>query len=525
MGKLASWLGSAKSSPEFVYPPATVSPFDAQRMRGLRYALNSKALGQPTQDYMSLSSHMTGMVHVAVNLIATLVQDCQWSMWEHANDGSDRIVRLNRRDPLVQLYRKPNRIDTTQEFWYDQVLQHELTGMALVWTPPDRDPNLPGAEIAEMWCMPRAGMNLFPPTPDYPQGYWMALPYGMYGNPAYGYYTAGAKIPVEQVMVFKKRHPYYRWEGWSVLAALAQSVTTFESLETSRLSAMLQGCDQSVAIEFPPDQGASPDPELLNRVRAQWYQENQGPANAGKLLFMSNGMKINPFSTSPKEMSFVESFGQIADYLLASFGTPKALVGMVDELTHSTLFGTLKANYLTKLRPLMNKLAARHTKDVLEPFYSESVFLRLEADAVHDDELRERQIDNQLRGGIATVGELRNVYGYELLGEPWEKERAFAGGPKVGGQGNGSEQRDPETGEHIDADDKRDFDSEVERVANAAGAGALGPRMKMRSPGVRNGHRAEAMLHAMEPLKSRGVIHDLNEKLWSNGVSLSNGAK
>lgn len=506
MGKLAAWLGSHSTAHKAVadplYPPAHVAPFDAERVRGFRHALNSRALGQPTQDYLALASHMTGLVHMSVNLLATLVGDSKWSLWERSDSDPDGAVRLRRDDPLMRLYDDPNHIDTAQDFMYQQAQQYELAGMALVWTPPDRDPNEAGAEVAEMWCLPRAGMVLHPPTPDYPQGYWMALPYGMYGNPAYGYYTAGAKIPAEQVMVFKKSHPYFRWEGYSVLSAMAQSITTLEALETARLAAQLQGCEQSVAIEFDKDT-LTPKPEQMERIKAQWYAENAGPTNAGKFLFLGGGAKLNKFSATPAEMAWTEGFAQVSEYLLAAFGTPKALVGMVDELNHSTLFGTLKANHLTKLRPLLNRLAARHTKDVLRPFYGRGVFMKLEADAIHDDELLERQLENDMKCGARTVGEIRSVRGLDRTGEAWESERAFAGKGAEPGADKG-------TAEGQSLDDRRDRDSEGGRPDNPAGAGSLGPRMKS--------DRAEALLDSMERLKSRGVIGDLTRKVWSNGV-------
>jgi Phage portal protein len=498
-GKLSNWLSApAKSTRGPANYASTPPPFDIHRMAGLRAALGSRALGTPTQDYYALASHYTGLVYLAVNLISNLVSNAKVSFWERNDIDPDGAVKLRRDDPICQLYDNPNPIDTVNDFWFQQVMQKELTGCCLVWAPPDRDPNrFDDAEIAEQWVIPRAGMQLFPPgDPNYPQGYWSYVPNGMFSNYQNGFFTAGTKIPAEQVMVWKSHNPLYRWEGYSALSAMMMSLNTVEAMEMAQLAVQQTGCEQSVAIEF--DKDVKPDEPMMDRIRSEWYRRNSGPENAGKLIFTGGGAKINKFATAPAEMGWYDGFAQKAEYLLSSFGTPKALVGMVEELTHSTLFGTLKSHDLTTLSPMLNNLSARHTKDIIAPYYSSSVYMKLEASAIHDDELIEKQLSNDLRCGARTIGEIRRLRGLDTTGEPWENERAYASGPKV----------------DVDLDDaerEQDQDAEAGRPDNIAGEGSLGSKLGQTN---KSAARTEAFRASEERAKTLGLLghHERNGK-------------
>jgi phage portal protein BeeE len=447
-------------------------------MSGLRAALGSRTLGQPTQDYFALANHYTGLVYLAVNVIANLVSNAKVTLLERSDSDPDGAVKLRWDDPVCQLYQNPNPIDTTHDFWFQQVLQKELCGMCLVWAPPDRDPNQAGAEIHEMWVIPRAGMILNPPSANYPQGYWSYQPNGMYSNYQSGFFQAGTNIPAEQVMVWKSHNPIFRWDGYSAISAMASALSTAEAMEQAQLAVQMNGCEQSVAIEFEKD--VKPDQPMMDRIRSEWYARNQGPQNAGNLVFLGGGASINKFATTPADMAWTEGFAQKTEYLLGSFGCQKALVGMVDQLTHSTLFGTLKAHDLTVLTPMLNNLAARHSKDIIAPFYTPSVFMKLEANAIHDDELEERKLANDLRAGIRKVGEIRRLRGLDTTGEEWEEERAYASGPKADPLEQGPE-----------SEQVQDPDAERGRPENVAG---------------RQNQRTEKFLASVERHKTNGVL-------------------
>jgi phage portal protein BeeE len=511
-GKISNWLGSAgKASPLTPFPVATPTGWDQERMGGLRRMLDSRALGMPTNDPYALSSMMTGVVYLSVNLLCKLVANAELTFHERDNSTPDGSIRLTHDDPIVQLYNCPNRIDTTYDLFYQVCQQFQLTGMSNVWAPPDRDPNrYDDVEISEMWSLPQVGMTRYQPSPEFPQGSVLYLPYGAYGNQYLdGYMYQGARIPAEQLVIFKNQHPFLRWEGYSVLQAMAKSIATLEAIDTSRLSVQQQGTEQSVAIEFDKEV-RQPDEATIQRIKSEWFANYSGPTNAGKLVVLGSGASLNKFSTTPAEMAWESGWDQVAAYVMGAVGTTKALSGMVEGMTHSTLYGSLKANHITTLVPLLNNLAARHNKDILTPFYSSDVFMKLTGTPIHDDELLEKQISNDLSAGLRTVGEIRRERGLETLGEPWEKERAFVGGDPRGKEderltGEERDSKDRETmGQRDDPDASRD------RPENIAGGGSLGPRGKsFGSYLLGDGDRAEQMLHAMEKMKSNGTIKDV----------------
>lgn len=484
---LSSWLGTAApaSGRDRMLAPDTAGLLDVMR-RG--------SPGQWSQRVWELAKHFTGSTFLAVNTLATQASGSEFEIYERTEDESvpRGKKKLPYHDPIHQLYENPNNQDSWEDHIYQQVQQICLTGIALEWNVP----NERGDEPQELYSIPSATAWPMPPSYDYPHGAYRVLPYpyGLMGAPV-GQIAAGAVIPAEQIVVVKNHHPILRYDGYAVLTACSQQTDTLEAIDKSRLSEMLNGCQQSMVLELPAE--SNPNGPDISRYRAQIEAHYRGPMNAGKLFLAYGGAKVRNLNVQPSEMGWETGFNQLLDFNLACFGVPKAVAGIQDSLSYATLYASLRAFTLLSLQPLLKRFAVSKTKQTIRPHYGNQFGMLIHAPEFRDESLIEQQIANDMKGGIRTNEELRDLRGLDKIKESWIKERCTAnyqpqgavpGSPRPPG---GSVAGPPRMGAETDQD-----------VDNA----------RPKSPGKSlNGHRRETLLAALEHGKTRGAIKSIRE--------------
>lgn len=499
MPRLSSWLGKASAPrPDLsrgTLPIATPQVFQSELLRD---ALSTRAPGQWFTNKIALAQAMRGVVYLAVNTLATQFSAAKPVLYEMNDDelDEDGLTRLSRLDPMYRLIRHPNPLDTWQDAAYQMSMQLDTTGMSLLWMPPDDDE---GFEPAEMYVIPTGTAIPLPRSPQYPQGAYRVVPYYASAFAVAPNYNAGAGavIPAEQVVAIRNHHPLLRWEGYAVLTAISLSVDTINGIDQSRFHGMQQGCEQTIALELDAAT-QMPDVEGMRRIREEWQKVYAGARNHGKIVLTPPGAKINNFSTEPDKMAWQEGWAQIADFLLASYQTPKAITGMSGDLTYATLHASLKQFHWMSLGPRLSKFGGGLTKHWINPTYGDQYVLQLEAKKIDDEQVTQTQIANAQKTGSLTHQELRRLNGWADLDpkeHPWVLERATAAGPKDAPPG--------------DAQDgpRQDPAVEASRPENRLGEGARGPQKNM-VDFLRT--RGDALAEAFERHKTNGTIHHAN---------------
>ena len=420
--RLSSWIAndSTKSA-----PPG--SP--AERDLGLLLStLRSGAPGQWSQNVFELSRHFKSAAYLAVNTLAKHAMDSAFSLYERTDDpdAPNGEVELPWYDPACRLFEDPNPVDTFSDLMYQTVQQLSITGMALTWCPPT-DAN---DEPAEMYSLPTANCWPLPISPMYPQGAYRVLPYpfGLLAAPV-GQIASGAVIPAEQIVRVKNNHPYLRYDGYAVMTAIGQSIDTLEAIDQSRFATMSQGCEQSLAMSSTSPMSQDPSEEDIKRFRKQLEVLYAGPKNAGKIFFPPTGWDLKQISTTPKDMAWQDGWSQVLDFILASFGVPKAVAGLQDSLSYATLYSSLRAFCLFSLGPIVRQIARGWNKGIVWPSWGKEIGLRITAPEFKDETLEETKFQNDLKCGLLLGKEGRKLRGYDHLDpaeEAWVNERLFA---------------------------------------------------------------------------------------------------
>jgi phage portal protein BeeE len=223
-----------------------------------------------------------------------------------------------------------------------------------------------------------------------------------------------------------------------------------------------------------------PDEADLTRLRAQLEALYAGPHNAGKILFNPYGSSVTKLSNTPADMAWCEGWGQLVDFILASYDVPKSVAGLQDSVSYATLYSSLRQFYLLSLNPLLNKIAARFNKHLVRPFFGPDLLLELRGQKIDDENIEELRFANDLKCGARTINERRKYLGLDP--KPWGEERAWATNePQDLPAKNSESPSDP---------DERAVEST--RPTNPLAAGSLGPR--------------KSLLDALEKHKTNGTV-------------------
>jgi hypothetical protein len=212
-------------------------------------------------------------------------------------------------DPMVQLFRSPNKWDTQYSLFSYIILFHLLCGYVPVWVIRD-DFGMP----RELWPIPTHWVQrLSVDTEGQPLNFVVQSPWGQ-----------RIDVPFDQCVVFQEFSPLNRHEGYAVSIAIAEWLDTYESLIRVRLAQFKNGAVPNIHVSLG-ESYSDPDEAFLARFYAKWFARFQGENMAGLPLITGPDIEVKPIGSVPYELFQTEEEG-IRTEVLAAFGVPQALV-------------------------------------------------------------------------------------------------------------------------------------------------------------------------------------------------------
>jgi len=117
------------------------------------------------------------------------------------------------------------------------------------------------------------------------------------------------------------------------------------------------------------------DIDTIKRIKESWTQMYQGSEKHGKTAILDNGLKYKPISENAKDMDFINLRKDLRTEILASFGVPPSVVGLLEYANYSNMEQQLKAFWsltlLPEIRNIEETLTIRARQISLKP---ETVF-------------------------------------------------------------------------------------------------------------------------------------------------------
>lgn len=310
--------------------------------------------------------------------------------------------------PLAKLVRSPNPNESMGEFLAKVVLQNRLTGVGPVWAVGSKSNP---ARPVEMWALRTPFMYpLYQQNQTYPNGAWKINPYrapGWFGATPGGMGAGGAIIPAEDVKRFLDPHPIIDWDGWSPLTAGAVQLDVFDSVETSRKSAMDRGLNLDVLAIVP---GATD--KAVDSLTASLEARHGGASKSRRVAVlapptaMGEKFTVSNLSTNPREMDYQQTYQQTLEFVLALFGVPSAVAGFGSEVNYASWFASRQQFYDSQ-EDYLNRIAVWFTREFLRPWesYPGEFVLKIKPKPIGDKELSEKQFERQLKYDLLTYNQ------------------------------------------------------------------------------------------------------------------------
>jgi HK97 family phage portal protein len=310
--------------------------------------------------------------------------------------------------PLLRLLKSPNDVDTTFDFLYETILFLLLTGSAYWWFPRDPVFHLPVAlfVVPSHWMWPVTGRDRLIEA-------WEI-------RPVEGNYLR-KRLPYDEVIVFRKKSPISKIDGWAPLTAGANWVDIQDSMNRAKWHSYRNGTFPSVAVQFD---GKLQDPsdEDLRRIEAKFLARYVGEIRSNKPLFLPPGVKVVPLTIKPNEMVFGETASEVRDSILGLLGVPASIAISKSSGTYGANVAD-QATFLSgTVNPLYTFLGQTLTERLAVPNYDERLRVWWEDQTPDDPEMIERRLQTDMMGAAITPNELRVLRGREPLPYEWANE-------------------------------------------------------------------------------------------------------
>lgn len=401
----------------------------------LLQAMRSMAPGGWSDDRWEQSQHENGIVYTSIfrkceqySITDFQVFKKDWSVPEGKRPITPKDPQEGGRPlppyALVDLLQNPNNDDSWGELMFGWCQQMDLTGMALTWMVPNKL-GIPYElyVIPTSIAIPQPAIN-----PDYPDGYYRIQPIYPYG-PFSSYPTpataVGAPIPAQWMLRFKYPHPILRYDGYSPLTALRLHIDEVEAMDRSRWYTMNRIINPSAVLNFKDMEGMEPLPEAeIERIRADFEANFQGPENSGRLFVAAPGSELNIQEARLRDLEFRDGWNQLVEFIHgAGFGISKTAAGMVESSTYSVLFATLKQLHMLTINPQCKRISRYLTKH-LAPFFGDDLIVEIRAPRIDDHDLKNAVLQLLLNAKAITKNEMRKEVDMPLTQEQWGDEIA-----------------------------------------------------------------------------------------------------
>ena len=433
---------------------------------GVRAMLGGGLAGSWATDHREEVNHFTGFNYVAIHAIANQVAEATVmcfvdrepekaisrrkairqihttlarykSLYGQTDDATEDLAQGH---PLVNLMKRPNPYETGSTFRYKQALQIRLTGTCLVWNVPSK-----AGPTCQRYVLPTAMTTPVQPSTDMPMGGWLVSGYSSryisledqgftQGSPTWTN-VLGKVIDARDVQVIRLPHPWWFDDGQSPISAGAQWTDCESGVNTARVGQLRNGADPSLIWELPPD--ITPDQDEIDRATKKVNDKYGGPEKAGSILIATNGTKVTPVSSSPKDMCYSEAFQDTKESILSLHQTPPVAVGLQEPGAYAAYYASMKAWRSSAIQPLCGMLAESDTM-VLAPQFGEGITIEIDAPSVDDKDQDEKEIATNIHGRICTLNELRAKRGLPPYPGPegeqlWPPQAAPQGAAGPGG--------------------------------------------------------------------------------------------
>ena len=229
----------------------------------------------------------------------------------------------------------------------------------------------------------------------------------------YGVGNSKLKIPREKVVHYKYaslRHPFI---GSGPLEAGCEAADLGMAMNNYEVAMFRNGGTPDVKLTYP--EGVRVDGKEKDKIRRDYERKFSQPHNAGKMITLTEGADVVPFSISPKEMSYLKGRQWSRDELAAIFGVPVTFFAL-DGVVKANLSAAVEIYMRMTIKPKLTVIEETMNEQLL-PDFDENLFVAYDNPVPEDDEFRLKEITARLLAKYSSINEERALDGLDPV--PW----------------------------------------------------------------------------------------------------------
>lgn len=227
----------------------------------------------------------------------------------------------------------------------------------------------------------------------------------------YTYKGTTVDLSIDDVIHFKNYSPFSDVIGLSTIETARSTIET-DVFSKEYIRRFYYNDATPGGILSTPDEV---DQDRADLVKAKWNESFSGFKRAFKTAFLSGGLTYTPISPKQSDMQFVEQSKLTRDDILALFGVPKTILGIVEDVNYAS---AKASNYIFSSRNIYPK--ELRIVDYLNEFYvkqfePEGYWLEAKS-PIQEDKLEEAQVSQiMFTNGQLTINEWRKRSGLPVV--------------------------------------------------------------------------------------------------------------
>lgn len=254
---------------------------------------------------------------------------------------------------------------------------------------------------AEIWPLMPHYVTILPGSNSYMDGIRYAIP----GEPPVTY-------GVEEVVQFKYSNPTSFYRGWSPTRAA--------SIPLDVMNYAQEWVRNFFFNDATPSGILSTDQLLTesqaNLLQTQWTASHKGRQKAHRIAVLGQGTKFQVIERNLRELTFTEEQRRLRDDVLAIYGVPKAVLGIVEDVNRANAEASEYVFAKRVIAPRLRRLESRLNEYVIKRLYNdERLRLRFEDPVPENREQKKVEAEFGLSKGLLTVNEARLMMGLDSL--------------------------------------------------------------------------------------------------------------
>lgn len=284
-------------------------------------------------------------VYACANLIANAFSMIEFIPYKPGKDGSWEV---NEKHPFRKILNHPNPNMSGMEFKRLLSLSSKLTGNAFIITEPGNT-----KAPLELWPLQPNKVQVTSDTKNFISGYV----YTVNGD--------ARKFSPDRIIHIREATPTNLQYGQGSLTAVKNAVTSdlladawnrFFFGNSARPDAVLESQTPLSDVE-------------MKRAVLGWKKNHEGSKNVSRIAVLS-GLKYIEVNRMHKDMDFVNLRKMLREEILAAFGVPQSMVGILDQANYSNMKEQTKTFWnqtmipeIRKFESIMTMRAAQITGD------------------------------------------------------------------------------------------------------------------------------------------------------------------